>query len=156
MTSDQPSTTLKHEGHNIIGWREWVSFPTLNAGNIKAKIDTGARTSTLHAFEVNFFEEERLKMVSFLMHPDQYSMEKVVQCESQLWDTRWVTDSGGHKELRPIIKTEIQLGQLQWQIEITLTKRDDMRFRFLLGRAAIPKNFLIDISHSYLLGKKLK
>jgi hypothetical protein len=140
----------------IMGWREWASLPELHIECIKAKIDTGARTSVLHAFQINLFERDSVKMVDFLIHPDQRSKKKVVQCKSYLHDLRWVADSGGHKELRPVIKTTIQLGQFSWPLEITLTNRDDMRFRFLLARIGIPKNFLINVGRSYLLGKKIE
>lgn len=138
---------------NVMGWREWMSLPVLGIDKIKAKADTGARTSVLHAFQVNLFARNGIKMVKFLIHPEQSSKEKIIQCESLLYDVRWVTDSGGHKELRPVIKTAVQLGQLNWEIEITLTNRDDMRFRFLLGRSGIPKNILINSTRSYLFGK---
>lgn len=144
-----------HGAQEVMGWREWVSFPTLKIENIKAKVDTGARTSALHAFEVNVFEEDGLKMVDFSIHPVQYSQEKIVRCVSVLHDVRAVTDSGGHKELRPVIKTDIRLGQLTWEIEVTLTNRDDMRFRFLLGRSGLPENFLISVASSYLFKKQV-
>lgn len=148
------SKVEKKEQQPIVGWREWISLPELKIDRIKAKIDTGARTSVLHAFQLNLFEDKGVKMVDFSIHPDQYSKERVIQCSSFLHDIRGVTDSGGHKELRPVIKTGIKLGQYTWQIEITLTNRDDMRFRFLLARSGVPKNFLISTSSSYLLGKK--
>lgn len=140
---------------SVIGWREWVELPLLGINQLKAKIDTGARTSVLHAFEVNLYNKNQQKMVGFSIHPMQYSKEKILHCESELYGMRWVADSGGHKELRPVIKTDIKLGLLSWSIEITLTNRDDMRFRFLLGRTAIPKNTLINTSRSYLVGKSI-
>ena len=144
---------VKKEGYQVVGWREWVTFPELGIDSIKAKIDTGARTSVLHAFQLDLFEDKGVKMVDFAIHPEQYSKEKDIRCVNFLHDVRWITDSGGHKELRPVIKTPIKMGQYSWQIEITLTNRDDMRFRFLLARAGIPKNFLISASSSYLFGK---
>jgi hypothetical protein len=152
MAKDLYNKTTKDEKY-IIGWREWMSFPELKIDWIKAKVDTGARTSVLHAFQVNIFEDEGGKMVDFSIHPDQYSKERVIRCINFLHDIRWITDSGGHKELRPVIKTNIVAGKHTWQIEITLTNRDDMRFRFLLARAGVPEKFLIDPSSSYLFGK---
>lgn len=142
-----------HEDH-IIGWREWISLPSLSIDQLKAKIDTGARTSVLHAFRINLFEKDGAKMVNFSIHPNQHSKKEVIECNDYLYDNRWITDSGGHKELRPVIKTDIKLGDLLWKIEITLTNRDDMRFRFLLARSGIPKHFLIDVSSSYLKCKQ--
>ena len=151
--TSQLETDLNRQS-SIIGWREWVSLPDLKIDKLKAKVDTGARTSALHAFRIAISEQEGVEMVDFSIHPDQRSVTKVVECRMPLHDRRWVTDSGGHKELRPSIKTHIQLGAFIWSIEITLTNRDDMRFRFLLARSGIPENFLISVSSSYLIGKK--
>jgi len=137
----------------LIGWREWVSLPQLGIPRIKAKIDTGARTSALHAFSVDIFHAAGKDQVRFLMHPRQQSQRKVIQCIADLVDIRWVTDSGGHREQRCVIKTGLMLGNRQWPIEMTLTSRDDMRFRMLLGRTALTKNFLIHPAASYLCGK---
>lgn len=136
-----------------IGWREWIALPKLNIHDIKAKIDTGARTSALHAFEVDTFHERGVKKVKFLIHPQQYSKREVVRCVSELVDIRWVSDSGGHREKRCVILTPIVIGKFTWPIEVTLTRRDNMRFRMLLGRTALNGKFLIDASTSYLFGK---
>lgn len=138
----------------LIGWREWVALPDLNIPRIKAKIDTGARTSVLHAFEVDTFWEGDKQKVRFAIHPKQRSTRKSVVCITDLHDTRWVTDSGGHRELRHVIQTTMVLGNHSQQIEITLTSREDMRFRMLLGRTALRGQFTIDPGTSYLLGKK--
>jgi len=137
----------------LIGWREWVALPELKIARIKAKIDTGARTSALHAFKVETFQENGKDKVQFSLHPKQHSAKKVITCVADLIDTRWVTDSGGHREERYVIQTELSIANKQFPIEITLTCRDDMRFRFLLGRTALKANFLIQPTASYLCGK---
>lgn len=146
-------STEKRDELRIIGWREWVSLPELGIKRIKAKIDTGARTSVLHAFEVSLFQEDGKDKVRFTIHPKQASTAKVLTCVATLFDIRKVTDSGGHKEQRYVIKTPVAYGDSQWPTEITLTSRDDMRFRMLLGRTALQGHFLIDASASYLLKK---
>lgn len=137
-----------------IGWREWVSLPALGLSNIKAKIDTGARTSTLHAFLVEPFTREQTPWVRFSMHPLQKKINIIVHCEAPILDQRWVTDSGGHKEQRYVISTALRLGSACWDIEITLTNRENMKFRMLLGRTAMNHKVIIDPTRSYLVGKK--
>ena len=134
----------------IIGWREWVHLPALNITKIKAKIDTGARTSALHAFEVSEYEKEGVRRVRFAVHPIQDDQQTVVECDEVVMDQRIVMDSGGHQEQRYIIKTLFQLGQRQWPIEMTLTNRDTMKFRMLLGRTAMRGKVMVDPSKSYL------
>ena len=151
------SRTLTHEfnGPILIGWREWIALPELGIPRIKAKIDTGARTSVLHAFSVETFKEKNKLRVRFKIHPRQRDEHTIVTCEADIIDERWVTDSGGHKELRYVIKTPIILGKLRWMIEITLTNRDTMGFRMLLGRTAMHHRLVVDPSHSYLTKKGL-
>jgi len=140
----------------IIGWREWVGLPGLGITQIKAKIDTGARTSALHAFEVSPFSENGRQMVHFSIHPYQRNAKVVKQCVAEVVDQRWVTDSGGHREERYFIVTTVALGEQQWDIEMTLTNRDNMKFRMLLGRTAMEKRFMVDPGASYLVGKRLR
>lgn len=140
----------------ISGWREWVSLPDLNIPQIKAKIDTGARTSALHAFKIEYFKENFKDKIRFFIHPFQYKHKNktIVECITDLKDQRIVTDSGGHREERPVIETLLQIGSLNIPIEITLTCRDDMRFKMLLGRTALRHHVLVNPSASYLLGKR--
>lgn len=142
--SQQKSRKLK------LGWREWVSLPDLGLTHVKAKVDTGARTSALHAFELRNFEENGKQRVEFKMHPNQRDTNTVVVCYADIKDERVVRDSGGHREKRWVIETPVCLGAECWPIELTLTSRDDMLFRMLLGRTALRGRAIIDPGRSYL------
>lgn len=146
------------KSHKLLtfGWREWVSLPELGIAQIKAKIDTGARTSALHAFELRPFSEHGRDRVEFRLHPVQKDNNSVVTCQADVLDKRVVTDSGGHKEERFVIGTMLKIGQHQWPIEVTLTGRDDMLFRMLIGRTAMKSRALVNPARSYLVGKKKK
>ena len=146
--------TAKPEKSLALGWREWVSLPELGLPKIKAKVDTGARTSALHAFEVRDFEENGVHRVEFRMHPNQRETKTVTTCVADVIDERIVRDSGGHEEKRFVIKTSIAIGPHTWPIEMTLTARDDMLFRMLLGRTALKGRAIVDPSRSYLVGKR--
>ncbi|TVP64507.1 MAG: ATP-dependent zinc protease [Leptolyngbya sp. LCM1.Bin17] len=134
----------------MIGWREWVALPALGVHTIKAKIDTGARSSALHAFEVEQFERDGQLMVRFQAHPIQHNDTVIVAAEAPLLDQRVVRNSGGQEQLRPVIETPVQVGNQVWPIELTLTNRDDMGFRLLLGRQAVRYRYLVDPGGSYL------
>ena len=133
-----------------LGWREWVALPEFGISRIKAKIDTGARTSALHAFSIDPFERDGSKWVRFLMHPLQGDDSTVVECEALVLGERMVRDSGGHEELRYVIETTLQIADTVFPIEATLTARDNMLFRMLVGRTAMSKRFLVDPGRSFL------
>ena len=137
----------------IIGWREWLILPDLNICKIKAKVDTGARTSALHAFWVDAYKKDHQPWVRFAIHPLQYNTDVVVECDAPVKDQRMVTDSGGHKQRRYVIETLVNLGGRAFVAELTLTDRDTMRFRMLLGRTAINGRFLVDSKASYIQGR---
>lgn len=122
----------------------------MNITHIKAKIDTGARSSALHAFEIERFQHNGKPMVRFKIHPLQKDTLTTLTAEAELLEERQVRDSGGHTEVRPVIRTAIALGQYQWPIELTLTNRSAMGFRMLLGRQAVRQRFMIDAGQSYL------
>ncbi|WP_185960713.1 ATP-dependent zinc protease family protein [Aliidiomarina halalkaliphila] len=140
----------------ITGWREWLALPELGISAIKAKVDTGARTSCLHAFQLEPFTRDGEEWLKIWVHPIQDDLTEHV-CEAKILEQRQVTDSGGHKEMRYVIKTPIQVGfgsQAQtFSAELTLTNRDTMKFRMLLGRRALNGRYLVDPEASYLQGK---
>lgn len=136
-----------------LGWREWLSLPDLGLPAIKAKIDTGAKTSALHAFYTERYRKNGRDMVKFLIHPLQRNLEFQLECHAPLADYRAVSDSGGHSEMRCVITSNVKLGDAIWPIELTLTNRDTMRFRMLLGRRAMENRALVNPQASYLCGK---
>jgi hypothetical protein len=140
-----------------LGWREWISFPELNILAIKAKIDTGARTSALHTFRLESFSAAGRPQVRFWLHPLRRRTDLEIICVADVIDCRTVSDSGGHREKRFVIRTPVRLNGREWPIEITLTNREDMVFRVLLGRRAIVDGGLVvDPSASYMAGKSLR
>ncbi|RLQ22066.1 ATP-dependent zinc protease [Seongchinamella sediminis] len=140
----------------ILGWREWLGFPDLGIASIKAKVDTGARTSCLHAFYVKSFERDGAQWIRFGIHPNQRDNETELHCEAPVKDRRIVRDSGGHEETRYVIETTITVGSEHFAAEVTLTDRDSMKFRALLGRTAIRKNHLVDPGRSFVQGRHKK
>ena len=136
-----------------IGWREWVALPELGIRQIKVKVDTGARTSALHAFELSTYHVGDQEWVRFSLHPLQRNLQQVIECICPVLERRRVTDSGGHSEERIVIRTDIRLGDRRWPIDITLTDRENMKFRMLLGRTAMD-GLYVDPNASYLLGRK--
>ncbi len=147
----------KKNSEKIIGWKEWFSLDCLGLPAIKGKIDTGAKTSALHAFNIKSFYIEDVEYVRFDIHPLQKNKQLSRSCVARVIDQRMVSDSGGKKEKRFVIKSDISIGEVKIRIELTLTNRDSMAFRMLLGREAIKQaKMLVDISKSFLQGKKKK
>ena len=136
------------------GWREWVALPGLGINQIKAKVDTGARTSALHAWHIHEATVDGEARARFCVHPNQRTMAGEVWCEAKIVDRREVRNTGGKAEPRYVVQTDVQMGTDIWPIEITLTSRDDMGFRMLLGRTAIRTRFVVDAGRSYLIGNK--
>lgn len=137
----------------LLGWQEWCGMPMLHIPYIKAKIDTGAKTSALHAFNITPFMKRKQKWVQFEIHPLQGSHKIIQTCQAKVIDEREVMSSTGHKEYRYVIMTELTLGLLSYPIELTLSNRDLMKFRMLLGREALQNKFLVDPAHKMLLGR---
>ena len=138
----------------VIGWRENVVLPQLGIEKIKVKIDTGARSSALHAFNIAEFKRDGKDLIRFQVHPLQRDRALTVSTEAELLEYRKVRNSGGVAQLRPVILTEIRLGESSWSIELTLTNRDVMGFRMLLGRQAVRNKFLIDPGRSFLQSRR--
>lgn len=140
----------------VIGWREWVDLPRLGGITVKAKIDTGARTSALHAVGVEEFQRGGAPWVRFTVHPHQRDTERSVLVEAPVIDERAIRNSGGAAEHRPVISTRATIGEVALDIEVTLTNRALMGFRMLLGREALRRRFLVDPGRSYLIGPRPK
>lgn len=139
---------LAHE-RPVIGWREWVALPELGIDRIKAKVDTGARSSSLHAFDVRLFERDGRQFVRFKLHPLQRSTKTTIQAEAPVLEFRPIKSSSGHITRRPVVKTQVSLMGQCWPIELTLASRDEMGFRMLLGREAVRGRFVVDAGGSY-------
>jgi hypothetical protein len=139
----------------IIGWREWISLPDLGIEQIKVKVDTGARTSAIHATNIEIFTRRKIDYVSFSIHPLQHKSKPVIQCIAPLVGLREIKSSTGHVTERPVIRSTFLLGDYLWEAEMTLVNRDMMGFRMLLGREAIRPNYLVHPGKSYLLSKQI-
>lgn len=138
---------------DVLGWREWVALPDLGISAVKAKVDTGARSSSLHAYDVRYVRRGGHRYVRFDAHPVQRNDRRIVHCEAPLHDERYVRSSNGKRELRPVIRTTCAIDGREWAIDLTLTSRDTMGFRMLLGREAIRGRFIVDAGRSYLYRK---
>lgn len=155
MASKRPSAASGRSASRkpLIGWREWVALPLLGADQIKAKIDTGARTSAVHAFRIRPFTDGGLPHVSFRLHPVQRRKEPEIECTAPVHDQRQVRSSNGEQQLRYVIRTPIIIGESRILAEVTLADRDQLGFRMLLGREALRTHFLIDPGRSFLAGR---
>jgi len=138
----------------VIGWREWAALPELGIDRLKLKVDTGARTSALHAVKIRSFERDGRTWVRFVVHPQQRSNKVSIPCELPVLDRRGVKNSGGKVEERYTVQTAIQLGPYSWPIELTLTNRENMGIRMLLGREAMRDRFTVDPALSFVQSRK--
>lgn len=137
----------------VIGWREWIALPELGIDRIKVKVDTGARSSSLHAYDIERYVEDGRAMVRFRVHPIQRESRTTVSARAELVDRRSVRSSSGAETLRPVIETDVSFLDRRWPIELTLSRRDEMGFRMLLGRQAVRGRFLVDPGRSFLGGR---
>ena len=140
-------------GHTVVGWREWVALPGVGVDWIKAKIDTGARTSAIHAFDQLQVERNGDPWVRFSVHPWQATDEDPVTVECPLVEMRTVRSSSGHAEVRPLVRLALTLSGRTVTAEVTLSRRDEMGFRMLVGREALAQGFLVDPALSYAGGR---
>lgn len=144
----------KKTAKKTLGWKEWFGLDCLSLPAIKGKIDTGAKTSSLHAFNIESFYIEDVEYVQFDIHPLQKTKKLVRTCVARIIERRMVSDSGGKKEKRIVIKSDLRIGERNFRIELTLANRDSMTFRMLLGRDAVKQaKMLVDPSKSFLQGK---
>jgi hypothetical protein len=146
-------TASKKPARLIVGWREWIALPELGIAAIKPKIDTGARSSSLHAFNIQTFQRDGADWVRFDVHPFQRDTDVTVAAEAKVLELRHVRSSSGHSTLRPVILTTIDLAGQRFSVELTLAARDEMGFRMLLGREAVRSRFVVDPGRSYLVSK---
>lgn len=158
MTDKNPKLTYAQLADDciIIGCREWAALPEFGVNRINAKVDTGAKTSAIHAFRPKVISSQNGEVVEFYLHPRQRRKTPEILCRSNLVDRRIVRSSNGQEEERLVIRTDIKVGEKIWPIDLTLANRDAMGFRLLLGRDALKKGFIIDPSANYLLGDKRK
>ena len=135
-----------------IGWREWVALPELGVPAVKAKVDTGARTSSLHTAGIEPYTQHGGPRVGFLLHPLQETRDVELWCHADVVDHRRITNSGGHADVRYVVRTLLRVGTEEWHVEISLANRETMTFRMLLGRTALRGHALVDAGRSYLTG----
>jgi ribosomal protein S6--L-glutamate ligase len=151
---------MKHakflEDKLVVGWHEWCSLPKLGLPAIKAKIDTGAKTSALHAFDIEYYRKNHKDFVRFYIHPVQGDDDLIIRCRAKIIDTRVVMSSNGHKEERFVISTPLTINGRGWDIEVTLSNRDPLTFRMLLGREAMARQVIVDPHRKDIQGKLSK
>ncbi len=135
----------------LVGWREWAKLPGLEIPLIKVKIDTGAKTSAMHAYDINIVKSGGRDFAEFIIHPLQKNDVICRRTRAEIVGMRIIKSSNGHKEERIVIRSPIQIGDHSWEIDITLTNRDIMHHRMLLGRTAM-ENILVDPTKSYCQG----
>lgn len=140
---------MDQQSHFVLGWEEWVGLPLLGLPSLKAKVDTGARTSALHATAIAPYTQDGSDWVAFKVHPVPRHPQIEIACSAPLLDQRTVTSSNGEPERRYVIATELEIGNRRWPIEITLTNREGMRFRMLIGRQALQPGILVDPSATF-------
>jgi len=136
----------------IAGWREWVTLPSLSVPRIKAKLDSGARSSAIHAFDIQTYQEDGIDMVRFSIHPRQNSEKPQIDTVMPIHDRRNVRSSNGVSEQRIVVRANLGIAGTEFPIDLTLTNRDAMGFRLLLGREAMRGRILIDPERSYMCG----
>ncbi|MGV8969479.1 MAG: ATP-dependent zinc protease [Microbacteriaceae bacterium] len=151
MTETTHLSTI--ESFNVVGWREWVSLPSADVPWIKAKIDTGARTSSVHAFNVRELSDSTGERVQFSVHPWQESSAGEVELECAIHDRRVVRSSTGHTEERIVVLLDVTLHGRTVTAEVTLANRDSMGFRMLIGREVLRQGFVVDSARSFLGGR---
>lgn len=145
---------MERRDRHAVGWREWVALPALGVQRIKAKLDTGARTSAIHAWDIALRRIDGEPWVAFTLHPLQRNDRIRKACLARVVDRRYVTNSGGRRERRYVIETVLRIGKLEWPIELSITNRDEMGFRMLIGRTAMTGRLIVDPSRSYVIGKR--
>ena len=137
----------------VAGWREWISLPEIGVSWVKAKLDTGARTSAIHAWDIEEFDRDGRTWASFELHPWQRSDLDAVRVELPVLDQRTIRSSTGHEEQRIVVSTTVRVAGHDLECELTLTNRDEMGFRMLVGREAMRGKLLVDPGRSYIGGK---
>lgn len=147
--ADSPASESSSRTLPVIGWREWVSLEEFGIPAIKVKVDSGARSSSLHVFKLEEFKRKGKKWARFKVHPVQKNSDVEVEVEAPILEHRSVRSSSGKAQIRPVVLTNISMMGQTWPIEITLASRDKMKFRMLLGRQAFRGRFLLDAGVSY-------
>lgn len=137
----------------VLGWREWVGLPDWQVEHLKAKVDTGARTSSLHAFALHWFDRDSKPWVRFEIHPWQRSTDDARTVEAPVIGTRDIRSSSGEVEHRPVVRAALTIAGVTLPAEVTLTRRDEMGFRMLIGREALRRRFVVDPARSYAGGR---
>ncbi|OIQ00144.1 MAG: hypothetical protein AUK35_03120 [Zetaproteobacteria bacterium CG2_30_46_52] len=144
---------MNNQSKVLIGAQEWCAFPELGIPAIKMRVDSGAKTSSIHAFDIKKFERDGVEWVSFDVHPLQRDKKTTKRCEHVLVDRRHIKSSTGEQQKRYVIRTQMQMGDLSYDIDLTLANRDSMGFRMLLGREAMNGRVIIDPGQTFCLGR---